>query len=67
MVLELHPGYGKVSWGLKESIPSLRTCFEVLLEKKYDSVFARRYVEKLCFVCVFMCAFADRGFKEIVH
>ena len=24
MVLELYPGYGKVSWGLKESIPSLR-------------------------------------------
>ena len=24
MVLELHPGYVKVSWGLKECIPNLR-------------------------------------------
>ena len=49
MVLELYPGYGKVSWGLKESIPSLRTCFEASLEKKYDLVSARHYVTKLCF------------------
>ena len=27
MVLELYPGYGKVSWGLKEYTPSLKTCF----------------------------------------
>ena len=30
MVPELYPGYGKVSWGLKESIPNLRTCFWLL-------------------------------------
>ena len=64
MVLELYPGYGKVSWGFKESIPSLRTSFQALLEKIYDSVFARRYVEKQFFACVFKCVFADRGFKE---
>ena len=50
MVLELYPGYGKVSWGLKESIPSLRTCFEASLEKKYDLAPARHYMTKLCFV-----------------
>ena len=63
MVLELYPGYGKVFWGLKESIPNLRTCFEALLENKYDSVFASHYVEKLCFAQVLNYAFADRGFK----
>ena len=30
MVLELYPGYGKVSLGLKECIPNLRTCFWLL-------------------------------------
>ena len=64
MVLELYPGYGKVFWGLKESIPNLRTCFKALLEKKYDSIFSRHYVEKMCFERVFKCVFADRGFKE---
>ena len=64
MVLELYPGYGKVSWGLKESIPNLRICFQALLEKKYDSVFTRHYVEKLCFAHVFKRIFAYRGFKE---
>ena len=64
MVLELHPGYGKVSWGLKESISNLRICFQALLKKKYDSVFARHYVEKLCFAHVFKRIFAYGGFKE---
>ena len=64
MVLELHPGYVKVSWGLKESIPDFRICFKALLEKKYDSVFACHYVEKLCFAQVLNYAFADLGFKE---
>ena len=64
MVLELYPGYAKVFWGLKQCIPKLRTCFQALLEKIYDSVFARRYVEKQSFACVFKCIFADRGFKE---
>ena len=65
MVLELYPGYGKVSWGLKASIPSLRTCFEAFLEKKYDLVSARHYVTKLCFAQgVPKCVFADRRFKE---
>ena len=64
MVLELYPGYGKVSLGLKECIPNLRTYFQALLERKHDSVFARRYVEKLFFACVFKCVFADRGLKE---
>ena len=27
MVLELHSGYVKVSWGLKECIPNLRSYF----------------------------------------
>ena len=64
MVLELYPGYGKVFWGLKESIPNLRTCFQVVLRKKYDSVFARHYVEKWCFTRGFKCIFDDREFKE---
>ena len=64
MVLELYPGYGKVSWGLKESIPNLRTCFKAFLEKKFDSVFASHYVEKLYFAQVLNYAFADRRFKE---
>ena len=64
MVLELYSGYAKVSWGLKESIPNIRICFKALSEKKYDSVFASPYVEKLCFAQVLNYAFADRGFKE---
>ena len=66
MVLEMYPGYGKVFWGLKESIPNLRNFFKALLEKKYDSVFSRHYVEKMCFERVFKCVFADRGFKETI-
>ena len=54
MVLEFYPGYGKVSWGLKESIPSLRTCFEASLEKKYDLATARHYtVWRSCVVQTF--------------
>ena len=64
MVLGLYPGYRKVSLGLKECIPNLRTCFSTSLEEKYDSVLPRHYVEKLCCAHVFKCISADRGFKE---
>ena len=39
MVLELYPGYGKVSLGLKESIPNLRTCFWLLKMRLRRSFF----------------------------
>ena len=39
MVLELYPGYGKVSWGLKESIPNLRTCFWLLKMRQGHNFF----------------------------
>ena len=64
MVLELFPEYGKVFWGLKEPITKLRTYFQALFEKKYDSIFARHHTQKVCFDRILKSLFADQGFKE---
>ena len=53
MVLELYPRYGKVSWGLKECIPNLRSWFQALLEKNMIQ-YSQDAMWRSCFLHVFL-------------